>query len=320
MHISFLHILLSFQEAREYPSFAVLIVRCSSLIAKKILSSPVVAMQKSKSSSDFTKIILERTHWRMTAEALVHDEAFVHLSDYVMSLPRHKYQYSSECPEDVREWCQKGWSLVNVFIATGLKLDPGNRILFFTLQILIRCFKKNNSLGTKLHRIQAWVTTTTLRSLSRRHSSLSHDCAMVIESMIDQKYSNAGDIIEAVGGVCHPTRWEASELRKYLAENGKFGLAGDEVAKRLLYGLTKLVQLVSDVWYSRRWQDVDFLTFIWQEEATAGVAIQSDPFGVGCSVEGSGPDEPACSSKISDDHGKKRPNEEQEDASSDVWI
>ena len=127
------------------------------------------------------------------------------LCKHVMTLPKHKYNVANR-PPDFRLWDRKAWSHMNYIIALGLKLDPGNVVLFLALRFLARQMIR---LGTPAP--EDWI-----RKLHRFIAPIRGDVLVVMQAgkRMDLS-SDGGDVLEAVGGIVHP--W-ASESKMFVEE------------------------------------------------------------------------------------------------------
>ena len=69
-----------------------------------------------------------RRMWE-SVERLIACDLWWLLCGFVMDLPKHKYRWADR-PADLHLWDRKSWSHLNDFCSLGVKLDPGNLILF----------------------------------------------------------------------------------------------------------------------------------------------------------------------------------------------
>ena len=94
-------------------------------------------------------------------------------------------------------WDRKVWSHQNFFVALGVGLDPGNWILFLMFQVLVHI---RNKTGVSL---PDDVTEHLARIDVAQEVSLNMKLGW-------KRMEYVGDILEAIGGICHP--WQATSL------------------------------------------------------------------------------------------------------------
>ena len=158
------------------------------------------------------------------------------LCAFVLALPKHKYTMA-ERPADFHSWDRKCWSHLHDFCALGVKLDPWNIILYFTLRaILVRTRVCKVVPPFDPHKQLACFTADVTEK----------DLLSMIAGERIAVTSDAGDVLQAVGGVCHPWRQEARALqREKLAEFSKTEFELDEFRRRLQEAVRQMKELVS---------------------------------------------------------------------------
>ena len=71
-----------------------------------------------------------------TVDRLMRLPLWAKFCSFVLSLKKHSYTVE-ERPDDFHHWDRKAWSHMNVIVALGVQVDPGNRILYFTLRAIL---------------------------------------------------------------------------------------------------------------------------------------------------------------------------------------
>ena len=104
-------------------------------------------------------------------------------------------------PLSCLSWDRKAWSHPNFFVALGVGLDPGNWILFLMFQVLEHIRVKT---GVSL-------PSDVTEHLTRLHVAKQMKPDMQLGP---KRMEYAGDILEAIGGICHPWQTTSSTMMK----------------------------------------------------------------------------------------------------------
>ena len=112
--------------------------------------------------------------------------------EVVLCLPAKAFG-DRDLPASPLQCDRKGWSHTAFFTALGVGLDPGNWVLFLMFQFLAGVIHRPHW-SYKRFSVKAMAVVD----------------AMSVENMFrplkltGAKLSDIGDILEAVGGICHP--------------------------------------------------------------------------------------------------------------------
>ena len=135
------------------------------------------------------------------ASELWKNRAFVACIARVMRMKHHVFN-TCERPLSCFMWDRKAWSHQNFFVTLGVALDPGNWILFLMFQVLLHIRKK-------------WPNVTQRCD----GGSCSTRCGTESKPKFEarsEKIEYVGDIVEAVGGICHPWQKASSSMRELM--------------------------------------------------------------------------------------------------------
>lgn len=124
-------------------------------------------------------------------ESLVVKPLWPELLGVVLSLPKHRYTVADR-PLDYHDWDRKAWSHLNNFIAQRMRLGPENIILFLSLRFLVR-------------RLQTEWVMADYDPFDQLSMYVDNSSSAVSSAVIEA----GGDILGAIGGICHPTSREA---------------------------------------------------------------------------------------------------------------
>ena len=168
-------------------------------------------------------------------DELVTDTPFAAALAYILGLPGHKYR-ASECPACPLQWDRKALSHQHFFTSIGVPLDPGNVAYVGMLYTVVcrvggalpekysesckYCHLSNSGFASVRALADQWGPlakekpgkVANAKVAIIRVLLLQMQCALSsVRFNQDCNPSNAGDILEAVGGVLHP--WRPSVLK-----------------------------------------------------------------------------------------------------------
>ena len=129
------------------------------------------------------------------------NRAFVACIERVLRMPHHTYD-TWQRPLSCLMWDRKAWSHQNFFVTLGVALDPGNWILFLMFQVLLHIRKNGLTLPSDV------TEDLAQQDVAQRVSPNLKLGAKKIEYV--------GDIVEAVGGICHPWQKASSSMRELM--------------------------------------------------------------------------------------------------------
>ena len=167
---------------------------------------------------------------KLQLQRVLESRAFGVALAYALSLPAHKYGVDDR-PEPPLEWDRKAWSHLHFFKELGVELDPGNVVLACCLQAIM-C---RGGTGTGWERTRLCDHCTEHREDLLAHFKRGLPCADLVrialvyaqenegKLQVDHLWScskmeGMGDVIEAIGGICHPWRRESKAIQAYLAQ------------------------------------------------------------------------------------------------------
>ena len=136
------------------------------------------------------------------ASELWENRAFVACIARVMRMKHHVFN-TWERPLSCFMWDRKAWSQQNFFVTLGVTLDPGNWILFLMLQVLLHIRRKKGLL------LPSDVTEVLAQQDVARRVSPNLKLGA-------KKIQYVGDIVEAIGGICHPWQKASSSMRELM--------------------------------------------------------------------------------------------------------
>ena len=190
------------------------------------------------------------------ADRLLSSRAFAKLLAFVADLP-HNVGIRAR-PECALHWDRKGWSHLNFFVHRGVALDPGNVALFCGFLGLL-CRAGAVSADGRSHMLCKTCAAAAAKLLPRCADVL--DVPTFVRLVLVQMQTNeeglqlceapsqyrleyAGDILEALGGVCHNWRKEARAMQRDLAERYALGPAEIDAIRN---GLGRFMQCVKPI-------------------------------------------------------------------------
>ena len=130
----------------------------------------------------------------LIATQLWKNQAFVACIKKVLRMKHHVFDIFHR-PSSCLMWDRKAWSLQNFFVARGARLDPGNWVLFSMTQVLIHI---RNKIGIPL-------PDDVTEDLARIDVAQEVNPNMKLGA---KSLEYAGDILEAIGGICNP--WQVT--------------------------------------------------------------------------------------------------------------
>ena len=155
--------------------------------------------------------------WRIASE-LWKNRAFVACIVKIMRMEHHKFD-TWQRPLSCLKWDRKAWSHQNFFVALGVGLDPGNWILFLMFQVLLHIRKKE--------RIS--LPNDVTKDLAEQ--DVAHKVSPDLK-LGEKKIEYMGDILEAIGGICHPWQKTSSTMKSQM-------ISGDDLLTCIKFDETK---------------------------------------------------------------------------------
>ena len=161
---------------------------------------------------------------QLAADRVLASRAFAEAVYYALSLPSHKYGVGNR-PEYPLKWDRKAWSHLHYFVELEVPLDPGNVVLACCLQALMcrcgtvvqskdmrLCDKCNLERGDVLAQFESEESCADLVRLALARAQQKEENMQVENMWTWQKIEAMGDVIEAVGGICHAWRRESTVI------------------------------------------------------------------------------------------------------------